>query len=895
MIREWITYIITVPFVTIAPDTVCPSEQDIQNLENEYELHFVRAKEMFNRHYQDIEDVLCFNNKRLNQTKYKIDNIPKYMNQLGAFFSDAPVSRLPGELLYKFQTRKIIEGTNKNQTPPMHPFFDACESVIDTYSNLEKLYENKMAYIKKEFMQNAQSQLIEKKKKLQIQSFDDLLHYVYNALKNDIENRLAHSLRKQYQAALIDEFQDTDPLQYQIFYRIFNDSQCALYIIGDPKQAIYSFRGADLFAYLKGVQQTDHQYTLDTNWRSSPLLVNAINTIFMQNPNAFVYGDIAFHKVTSALPQIQLYLGKDQAPQTPLQLMYINNPDTGKKQLSKEKAREIIYKQVGDHINTLLNLARNNQALLNDRALQAGDIAILVRKNYEARHIQMALHERGIPGVVYSQERVWESRICMDIAHVMAAVADYQNEQHLKSAFTSALIGMNADTLIETTGDSNLWDEWIQRFQHYHEIWRKKGFMIMFRLLLARENVRARILSMPDGERLLTDLLHIAELLHQVDMEKKPGMSGLLEYFNRYRAGEQYTKHESHIRLETDENAVKIVTIHKSKGLQYNIVYCPFLWDGAKIKTKKPFVFHDPDNNHTLTLPITQEARESCKKRAQMEYLAENMRLFYVALTRARYHCFLVHGDINESSSSPLSWLLHGKPCIQNNRVPNTIVDQLNTLIGKMSSTAIEDALNNLARDSQETIQVSFDSWVLPEIDTAKSPVLKDRQTVTKNLSCLQLNQTIDSNWRVTSFSALTSNKTHASEIPDHDTFTKDIGILEEKQPKPGTIFAFPKGARPGTFMHELLELVDFEKADTTQIGLLVNEKLTEYGFDPKWQDTIAALIHRVRNAQLSTNDPDFRFCHIPAAHGINELGFYFQSTIFKPIALKGLLKMFHG
>jgi len=886
--KQWTRYVLQTPFAKITPDVTCPSDQEIINQEKHYIAYFEQAGIIFKNYYNEINDLLNYDN-RLNRTNYPIAQMAEYMKNLSALFSNSPYTRLPTELLEKFQASAIRRNTKKAFEPPEHLFFDVCEQLIDSYAALEDLYQQKMIYIQREFMQNAQSVLFEKKKKLQIQSFDDLLHYVYKALENGGNSLLAKSIRKKYRAALIDEFQDTDPIQYQIFYTIFNHSDCILYIIGDPKQAIYSFRGADLFAYLKGVENADHQFTLDTNWRSSALLVEAINTIFLQNPSAFIYDNVQFHPVQPQLPDVQMII--DNKPQCPLQILYIENSEKPESPLNKGTAREIIYNQVADHIFKLFQLSRKKMALLDGIPIQPADIAILVRQNYEADNILIALRKRGIPGVVYSKDRVWSSAICSDFSQTIAAVADFQNEQKLKSALTSALIGMNADKLLDTIADSNRFDEWIKRFQLYHDLWQQKGFMVMFRYLLSRENIRANILSMKNGERLLTDILHIAELLHQVDMEKQPGMSGLMEYFNRYRAGEQFVRHDSNMRLETDENAVKIVTIHKSKGLQYKIVYCPFLWEGSQLNIKKrPFVFHDPGNDYALTLPITKEEKVKCIEWANTECLAENMRLLYVALTRARYQCYLVHGNISGIKSSPFSWLLHGKDLSHNGQqIPYNVVSLLEE--STITRKKIWHALTHLK--DNENIQICYQTWPLPEITSSEALSFSETMPVPYELTCQNPCQVIDSSWRITSFSALTSTTSHASELPDYDIYSDpnhDIIQHAEKAPKPMSIFAFPKGARPGTFLHELLEQVDFEKSDDQYIQSLVSDKLAVYGFDLKWQKTIIRLIDRVKWASLSKTDPDFRLGRIQKDFQITELGFYFPITDIQPNRIKAII-----
>jgi exodeoxyribonuclease V beta subunit len=289
-----------------------------------------------------------------------------------------------------------------------------------------------------------------------------------------------------------------------------------------------------------------------------------------------------------------------------------------------------------------------------------------------------------------------------------------------------------------------------------------------------------------------------------------------------------------------------------------------------------------------LTLPITKEEQEKCLDWANTEYLAENMRLFYVALTRAQYHCYLVHGNIKGVASSPLSWLLHGKDLCINGKIPKTIVADLNKsgITRKKIWQALEQLKNNVP------IQICYQTWPLPEIK--QDQALPEAVSVSPNLTCLEPCQIIDSAWRVTSFSALTSKIPHASEIPDYDVQIEgqsNLAAHSEKPPKPMSIFAFPKGARPGTFLHELLEQVDFEKSEDSFIASLVSEKLSEYGFDLKWEQTMIKLIHRVKWACLSKSDTDFRLGRIQADDQINELGFYFPIKDVQPNQIKAIIE----
>lgn len=895
MMREWVQFVISKPFIQLTPEISCPDESSIQESEKQFYECFNQVKKVFEQDSSIIEKILLTDDS-LDRRYYQQKSVKKWIKELALLFSESPVPGFPHQDLMRLSASNMSELTKKGHHPPTHPFFEYFESYVDAYKALDQLYEIKLVYIKQKWLKSAHAVLFDKKKRRQIQTFDDLLYYVHQAINNDHQSLLAESIRNKYHAALIDEFQDTDPIQYTIFNTIFNHPKTALFLIGDPKQAIYSFRGADLFAYLKSVDHADNRYTLSQNWRSSPMLLKAINTLFSNHPNTFVYKKMSYQNVSPALSDTPLCLGISKKPQIPFQILYMKSTDESGKKITKEHAQAEISETISNHIDQLLKLAGQNFAVIDDKAVQPGDIAILVRTNKEAKMIYRALQKKNIPGVVYSKETVWDSPICRDLAHVLRAVSDYQNDQLVKSALISSIIGMNADTLFEVIDHSNQWDEWIERFQRYHDIWRQKGFMVMFRFLLVKEKVRSRLLALENGERLLTDILHIAELLHQVDIEKKQGMSGLLESFNRYRAKEKHIKNEFNIRLETDENAVKIVTIHKSKGLQYKIVYCPFVSEKSRLKTKKPFLFHDPEANDTLTLPLTEKSRNDCLNMAEIEYLAENMRLLYVAVTRAQYQCYLVCGDINKSETSAVSWLLYGGQYLAEHSWTDDLVALFESYIQKMSKENVDMTLVEISEKSQGSIQYYFDDLPLPHVSKFNNLKTDSHLKVNKSIHLCSrtIQKTIDSNWRITSFSALTSNISHAAELPDHDAFLQNMPSIHQntnKDPEPLTIFSFPKGARPGTFLHDLLEHLDFQENNPTILLPYIEEKLSAYGYDVSWTETLQKMVQNVTHARLSKDDPDFRLFNIQKDALIHELSFHFPISDVQPREISAIIE----
>ncbi|HWU41115.1 MAG TPA: UvrD-helicase domain-containing protein, partial [Candidatus Acidoferrum sp.] len=292
------------------------------------------------------------------------------------------------EKFEKFTPEKLAESTKKKEVTPKHPFFDVCREFQKTAAALTAEMDRYLLFLKAEIFRYLDKELPARKQAKNIQFFDDLLTRLASSLQRAGGQNLARSIQDRYKAALIDEFQDTDPVQYAIFHSVFSREGSILFLIGDPKQAIYSFRGADLFAYLKAASHVGSRYTLTRNWRSEPDLIRAVNEIFSRRQNPFVYDDISFQKAEFPdHPRDMLRLHGKSEP--PFRLWFVEGD--GDKPLSKERARRSIARAVAAEISQLIGLGRQGKAKIGDQPVREEDIAVLVRSNDEAGLIQEAL------------------------------------------------------------------------------------------------------------------------------------------------------------------------------------------------------------------------------------------------------------------------------------------------------------------------------------------------------------------------------------------------------------------------------------------------------------------------------------------------------------------------
>ncbi|MBW2017549.1 MAG: exodeoxyribonuclease V subunit beta [Deltaproteobacteria bacterium] len=879
LISNWVS----LPYVRIIPRIEVP---DTAREEKAFKAAFTRAKEIWGSSRDEVWEILL-HDQGLNRVKYGGKRVRDLLDQMDAWLSFGPDPFI-FKGFEKFTTEELERSVKRGYSPPRHPFFDAASRLRIARQRLEDGFQKRLIALKSELFSFVKEELERRKAQRNVQFFDDLLSSLSRALQGEAGNRFARFLSLKFKTALIDEFQDTDPVQYDIFKKIFSFPGNGLFLIGDPKQAIYGFRGADIFTYMKASQEAASRYTLERNWRSDPKLVKAVNTLFGSSKRPFVFETIRFQEISPAEREDPELLSLEGGRRPPLQVWFLN-PVTGeeaRKPLSKEKARDWIARAVAAEISRLLRLGREGKALIGSRPLGERDIAVLVRRNSEARLVKGALSRLGIPSVLYAGGNLFETREAEEVERVLTAVADPNSEGHLRAALLTEILGLNGDTL-ERMGEENL-EEWMVRFREYRLEWSEKGFMRMFRHLLIQNGVLGRLMAYEDGERRMTNLFHLAEVLHQAEMEKKLRASGLLKWLKERREGGGSDREEHPLRLESDENAVKLVTIHKSKGLEYPVVFCPFQWDGSTIKkTAGALTFHDPSRPFEFTLDLGSDRAADNRAAAEKEVLAENLRLLYVAVTRARYRCYLVWGAFNEAETSAPAYLFHFKKKTDEGDPVGALKAEFPKLVGG----PLREDLETLEKKSDGSICL-FD---VPE-DVQGERVSEEMRTE-RPLECRSFSGRIERRWGLTSFSSMVSGRAYGEDSQDRDPVKETTPDREEKKrAKEGEekkdIFSFPAGARSGTFFHDLLEHLDYSRTSPEGIRALVLEKLAAYGFDAAWEETVSSMIRKVLSVSLDGKDSRFTLSSVGREERLNELEFYFPLKTVDPHRLRNLLEV---
>ncbi len=817
---------------------------------------------------------LLENDKGLSRSgdNYRHDVLPALYDGMDAFTgADNPYDLFGG--FEKFTVSGIIAGTKPKGAAPAHPFFDTCE-------RLATLVEERFLLLKGELVAFCRERLPLRKREANIRFFSDLLNDLYAALKGGTGDDLADRLRDRYRAALIDEFQDTDPVQYEIFRRIYADADTPLFLIGDPKQAIYSFRGADIFAYLEAARNIadDRRHTLTNNWRSSPLLLDAFNAVFDNAGKPFVFEEISYHRIASGKGAGPNPLNLGGYESAPLQVWTLPAGENGDP-LSAGKAVEAVRVSVAAEIARILSDGKEGSASITEqvdgrtveRPAVPGDIAVIVRSHRQAGLVQDALRELGIPSVMRSDESVFATGEAMEICTVLAAVADPLREYKVRAALATSIMGLSGNGIAALLENESEWEACLEKFRDYHQAWRDLGFMAMTRALLARDGVRGRLLRRPDGERRLTNVLHCFELIHQAAHAGRLGVESLITWFSE-KVASRKSAEEYQIRLETDEKAVKIVTVHLSKGLEYPIVFCPFLWSGTRADDDV-VTFHD---GFTMVRDFGSARREENRRRAGREILAEGLRLLYVALTRAKYRCYLVAGKIDgrraksPPETSPVSYLFHAPGEIRNDDDP---VSRLVPEVRKLSAQRMEEQLREFAGKAPGAITVA--PMPAPDRRAADVPVREEGTS----LSSREPVAAIDRDWRVASFTSLARGDAVVGELPDRDETTEGASPRElpaGEAPQKKSMFTFPRGVQAGIFLHAIFEALEFCDAGRDKAGEFVARELERFGFDPEWQPHVCDMLDKVLSAPIPGHEGTFSLSSLRQGSWVTELEFFF-------------------
>ena len=787
------------------------------------------------------------------------DNLPGILNAAGFKKNSMVFSRidamsslcrsngiadLSSELWDVYSRESLQKALRKNMELPEHEVL----TLIDEVSLEKQILEQ----VKINLWHLITDSLKEKIDNLKIRTseltIDDLLVQVDRAL--NINELLAEQLARRWPVALIDEFQDTDDLQYRIFSRSWQQrgkDNCLLFI-GDPKQAIYQFRGADIYTYINAGKVADEKYSLSVNWRSTEPMVAAINHLFGQK-NIFGDDNIGYTGNQPAARAEHMSVNINGASPPPCHISFLQEV------MSKSKGRVKCMDHAGEQIVQLLALADNNAAMINDKPIHAGQISLLVRDRNDARAARTALSARGINSVYVTLESVFLQDTAEDLRLILEAVIDPTNDYAIKAALATSLLRSTVEEINGINLDIVKHQEILAEFQEYHHIWATRDIAPMIEGMINRRGIAENWLHSPDGDRQLTNLRHLAELLQQRSTVA-PGMRRLLKWFTSEKiATVSASDEDRQLRLESDEDLVKIVTLHAAKGLEFDIVVIPMAGFVSRQKDHEPVLFHkkeDHEDNEALyTTHLNFLPDADIRETALKEKYEEDMRLLYVAITRARYLCYLGLTNTSELNNSAISRLL-GLTLKENRSVEFL----LNNLPGSLFDVSfISDVSMTMRGDTDPDNDAPPPPPPIPEID--------------------------NDSWRIHSYTGV--SRQLRKQEDDNDLmiaagYGDDDDVTQTTLEQQPDRFAFPRGPQVGIVLHSLLEGLDFTASED-----IIRDRCARYlkrlgitSQEEQWLDVLSDWMSDVIQTPLPDIDGTFRLSDVSLEDRISELEFHF-------------------
>lgn len=668
--------------------------------------------------------------------------------------------------------------------------------------------------------------------------FEDMLERLDAALHGPNGERLRQRIVTQFPVALIDEFQDTSPVQYRLFDRLYrtadNDPATALMLIGDPKQSIYGFRGADIHSYLAARRATaGRHYVLGTNHRSTAGVVGAINHLFVTAEARSGAGAFLLREGTGhPLPFLPVTArGRDEQLQTeagpvpPLTLCIDSELLDGRS--SQRRFAAACAERIVTWLNDPQAGFLSGEGVL--RRLRPADIAVLVRTGREAEAVRRELRRRQVASVFLSdRDSVFASVEAQDLLRWLRAVASPLDAHLVRAALATSTMARTLEELATLADDDTAFDARTEQLRDLHRIWLSQGVLTMLRQTLHALSLPARWLRQPDGERRLTNYLHLAELL-QTASAHLDNEHALVRWLADRLADPTEGADEQIVRLESDADLVKVVTIHKSKGLEYPVVMLPF---ATALRSPRPGGFTTIELvGEDATRELHLEPSEDVVERADRERLREDLRLLYVALTRARHAVWV--------GVSPLK-VGNSQDCVAHR-----------SAIGYLLGGPQQMAVDHLLAAVQAVAEASPDIVAAPVDAQPARTRLKAYDALPPLQQPVPYAASFERRWTVGSFSAIVRHIASAPMPALAGAVREDEVLLLDQPAAPGPVVAaqpwhtFPRGAMPGNFLHDQLEWLaaeQFALGDSIVLEERLRRRCDRQGWGHRADDVVTWL-----------------------------------------------------
>jgi exodeoxyribonuclease V beta subunit len=659
-----------------------------------------------------------------------------------------------------------------------------------------------------------------------VMTYDDLLTRLRNALADNENGAVACAmLRGQYRVALVDEFQDTDPIQWEIVHRAFGEGGATLVLIGDPKQAVYSFRGADVYAYLRASASAGIKETLATNWRSDQGLIDALDALF--DRAQLGHQGIVHRPVRAAEANRERRL-VDAPVAAPLRVRILHRadalvPTTQKGYASKPAAEALIADDLAADVVRLLS---SSASLVTPAAgaseprrqpVRTRHIAVLVPTNKLAAKVDDALERAGVPAVINGAGSVFATPAADEWLRLLEALERPGSSTRARAAALTSFFGWTAERL--AAADEPTWEELHAKLHRWAGLLRGRGVAAVLDSISAVEEVPRRVLARTGGERRLTDLGHVGRLLHAAATEQQLGVSSLAAWLRQRiaDADRDNADEDRALRLDSDAEAVQVLTIHRSKGLEFPIVYHPFAWQPGYIDENEPPAYHDDRNDDLWTIDVGGKYAPDIARHRRLrdrEQRGEDLRLLYVALTRTMHQATVWWAGAWPCHNSALGRLLFARDAGGGVAAEGTHTPEDDEVVARFET---------LAARTPDRIAVE-------RVGTPIAAHWPGEPQQAADLDAAAFERTLDARWRRVSYSGIVSGASEARVATEPELEVVDDELLPaaataEAAPStgadehslratPSPLAAMPGGAVVGDLVHRVLETTDFASAD---------------------------------------------------------------------------------
>ncbi|OQM34005.1 exodeoxyribonuclease V subunit beta [bacterium endosymbiont of Pedicinus badii] len=717
-------------------------------------------------------------------------------------------------IIFKKIEKWIYQYENEEVSLPkyINSFFTSKEFKIleknsDLFKNLYKMFQNTISFKDYLFTFCIEKikKIIKKEKKHQNSiGYDDLISILKNSIYKKNSKQLIDKIKNLYPIAMIDEFQDTSIKQYQIFKKIYQNSKNSLVFIGDPKQSIYSFRGANILTYLKAKSETKFCYTLDVNWRTSKSLIKITNFLFRKIHSPFVFHNIFFKKINFLENNKNMHLFIKEKKQPDMYVWTIQ-----KKNFSLQKTREKISENCAKLLKYWINAIKNKKAYLHKKGkntrLKISDIVILVKNYFEAEIVSNSLNKFGIFHTYTSiKKNVFHTQEAKEILSILQTIVfSKKSEFFIKKAMCSEIFNFSAYQINRFNLHKKYKEKIFNKFSKYKKIWKKFGILALLKKIIFSKHFQKKCLKNENICRKITNILHIGEILER-KFQKIKNFYSLLVFLKKKIQNPEFLEEYS-IRPQKENGTIRILTIHKSKGLEFPIVLVPF---AINLAQKESNFFESKESYKKFIRFLNQvESFKFFKK----EKISEEIRLFYVAITRAIYHCSIGILKGNKKNTEKKNIKYNQKEKIYQN-------------------------ILKLHKYFHKNVSFFFKEKKLYK----ENSLLKKKRTIVRNFFNLKENY-----WRINSYSSI------LKDIKKDKLVEKKKNILKENK-KTFSQHTFPLGRESGVFLHTLLEKIDFSSPIEET---LIEREIKNAHFSMKWLPMLKNWMQKIQIFPLKYKD----------------------------------------